>query len=196
VVAENVQLTLGDHPPDLFQGQPSMKNLIANPGSAMSSPSAVVDSLMASLDQTHSAFFCQKPVLKKEGNGIQDGPCIAGTVSFIGEISWSLTWVLTEETAPQVAKKFTGMEFPFDSPDMVDLAGELVNVIAGEIIAQLEKRGVKSRMSLPTVVRGKLSEFLPGPSSTMGNLEYSATEGTFWFRMESADKTLVRMPGQ
>jgi CheY-specific phosphatase CheX len=173
-----------------------MNPLLSSTVQSMASPSAVVDSLMASLDRTHSAFFGQKPVLRKDGNGLHDGPCIAGTVSFIGDISWSLTWVLTQETAPQVAAKFAGLEIPFDSSDMLDLAGELVNVIAGEIIAQLEKRGIKSKMSLPKVTRGLLSEFVPSPEKALGNLEYSSSEGTFWFRMEKADADSIRMPGR
>ncbi|HZZ78364.1 MAG TPA: chemotaxis protein CheX [Gemmataceae bacterium] len=169
-----------------------MSNTSANAGSAV--PSAIIDAVKASIDRTQSAFFSETPTLVA-GEQPHDGPCIAGIVSFLGEMPWSLTWVLSNETAPTVAKKFAGFDIPFESADMGDMVGELVNVIAGEIVAQLEQRKIKSQMSLPTVARGPL-ELLPVDGPSVIKLEYTSKEGPFWFRMASAKGHAVRIPGR
>jgi len=161
-------------------------------------PSAVVDSVRASLDNTYSAFFNEKPISANVARGVTDGPCIAGIISFLGDVNWSLSWILTPEVAPQLARKFAGFDIPFDSQDMGDLAGELVNVIAGEIVSQLEQRRVKSQMSLPTIVRGSALMLVPAQGPTIANLEYTSKEGTFWFRVAAAAASshAVRVSGR
>ena len=106
-------------------------------------------------------------------------PCVAGIISFIGETSWSLTWVLPREIAPVLAHKFTGFEIPFDSPDMGEMAAELVNVLAGDVVAQLEKRCIKAQMSLPTVARGDYLEFTPARGPGVGYIDFTSSYGKF-----------------
>ena len=159
-------------------------------------PQAIVDAVQESLEKTHGAFFSERPVLGTNGQDHPTGPCIAGIISFLGDVPWSLAWILSRETAPQLAQKFAGFEIPFDSPDMGDMAGELVNVIAGEIVAQLEKRRIKTMMSLPTIARGKPLELVPESGPSIVHLEYTSREGPFWFRLASAKNRAVRLPGK
>jgi CheY-specific phosphatase CheX len=70
---------------------------------------------------------------------------------------------------------------------MGDMAGELVNVIAGEVVAQLEQRRIKVQMSLPTVARGRPLELVPQVGPAVANIEYRSKEGTFWFRIAAAN---------
>jgi chemotaxis protein CheX len=159
-------------------------------------PSAIIDAVKASIDKTHSAFFSEKPVLTANGQGHHDGHCIAGIISFLGEVPWSFAWILSQETAPVLAQRFAGFEILFDSPDMGDMAGELVNVLAGEIVAQLEQRGIKTQMSLPTVARGSPLELVPLDGPSIANLEYASNEGTFWLRLAAAKNHASRLSGR
>jgi len=159
-------------------------------------PPAIIDAVQASLDKTYSAFFSEKPIPNTNGQDHHSGPCIAGIISFLGDVPWSLSWILTRETAPLLAHKFTGFEIAFDSPDMGDMAGELVNVIAGEIVAQLDQRRIKTQMSLPTVARGSPLELVPEKGPSIANLEYSSKEGVFWFRLAAAKNYSARVPGK
>ncbi len=149
-------------------------------------PRVIAEAATAALDNTFSAIFGEKPTRVMNGERDTRGPCVAGIISFIGEVSWSLTWVLPHDIAPVLAQKFTGFEIPFDSPDMGEMAAELVNVLAGDVVAQLEKRCMKAQMSLPTVARGDHLEFTPNVGPGVLYIDFSATQGKFWFRLVAA----------
>lgn len=158
-------------------------------------PDAIVESVKASIDHTCSYFFSEKPVLVIDSTGHHEGPCIAGIISFVGQIPWSLSWILTARTAPAVAKKFAGFDIAFDSDTMGDMTGELVNVIAGEVISQMEQRDIKGAMSLPTVARGSPLELVPEQGPSIVYLQYSTSDGPFWFRLAAAKHYASRLSG-
>jgi len=149
-------------------------------------PPAIAEAATAALESTFSAIFGENPTRDLKGSRNSNGPCVAGIISFIGEITWSLTWVIPQEIAPVLAQKFTGFEIPFDSPDMGEMAAELVNVLAGDVVAQLEKRCIKAQMSLPTVARGDHLEFTPSKGPGVVYLDFTCTQGNFWFRLVAA----------
>ncbi len=159
-------------------------------------PPAIVEAVKVSMDQSYSAFFSQKPSLAPAGQRRHAGPCIAGIISFVGDVSWSFTWILTRATAPILARRFAGFEIPFDSPDMGDVAGELVNVFGGKILAELEKKSIKAQLSLPTVARGGSLRFVPEDGPSIVHLDYLSSEGPFSFRLAAAIHRLARLPGQ
>jgi tripartite-type tricarboxylate transporter receptor subunit TctC len=78
---------------------------------------------------------------------------------------------------------------------MNHMAGELINVLAGEIVAQLEQRKIKSAMSLPTVTRGSPLEFLPEAGPSIMHVAYKSREGPFWFRFVAAKHFGSRLSG-
>lgn len=160
-------------------------------------PPAIIDAVKASVVKTYSAFCGEAPINGTNGHDHEDGPCIAGIISFFGDIPWSLSWVLSDKVAPVLAHKFAGFEIPFDSPDMGDMAGELVNVLAGEVIAQLEQRRIKAQMSLPTVARGKPLELIPERGRFVSRLDFTSKQGCFWLRLASARSLSApgRVPG-
>jgi chemotaxis protein CheX len=168
-------------------------NAVSTNGSAL--PPAIVEAVQASLEKIHSAFFSEKPVARANGNAHRGEPCIAGIISFHGEVPWTLAWILPHETAPLLAQRFAGFPISFGSPDMGDLAGELVNVIAGEIVAQLEQRCIRAQMSLPTIARGTSLELVPGKGPAIAHLEYASKEGPFSFRLAAAGNHVSRAPG-
>lgn len=158
-------------------------------------PDELIESVKASIENTGSYFFAEKPVLVKDSIGHHEGPCIAGIISFIGQIPWSLSWILTERTAPAIAKKFAGFDISFDSDIMGDMTGELVNVIAGEVISQMEQRDIKGAMSLPTVARGSPLELVPEQGPSIAYLQYTTPDGPFWFRLAAAKHYASRLSG-
>lgn len=171
--------------------------ILASSNGSVAFSSEIADAVKTAVDMTYSSIFGESPVLLPDDQQADSGPCVAGILSFIGNKPFSLSWILTEDAAPVLAQKFTGLEIPFDSPDMGDVAGELVNVLAGEVIAQLEKRGVKSQMSLPTVARGNPLELMSEKGLSVTRLDFTSTQGRFWLRLASAKPSsfLGRMPG-
>jgi chemotaxis protein CheX len=159
-------------------------------------PSAIVDAVKASIDKTYAAYCGEKPVAVTNSFDEHHGACVAGIISFIGDVPWSLTWVIAKETAPVLAKKFAGFDIAFDSSDMGDVAGELVTVLAGEIIAQLEQRRIKAQMSLPTVARGSNLELMPERGPNVAELNFTSTQGAFWLRLAAAKSHAVRLTGR
>ncbi len=83
-----------------------------------------------------------------------DGDRIIGIMSLVGAQPLSVMISLPRDTAVALSEVFAGFEIDFDSADMGDVVGELVNVFAGAAVAQLQQAGLEFNMSLPTVVRG------------------------------------------
>jgi len=79
---------------------------------------------------------------------------IVGIISLVGDLSWSVSLGLPKKSAITFAKQFAGFDINYDSEDMDDVTGELINVLAGDIIAKLDAVGTSVYMSLPIVARG------------------------------------------
>ncbi|MCU0702473.1 MAG: chemotaxis protein CheX [Fimbriiglobus sp.] len=160
-------------------------------------PPAFAEAVKAAVENTFKAIAGEKPVPKPDV-AHPPTPCVAGIISFIGDSPWSLSWFLPSDTAPALAHKFTGLELTFDSQDMGDVAGELVNVLAGEVVAQLDRRRVKVKMSLPTVARGSPLELMPEKGAGVVRIDYASKFGSFWLQLATPGKggsALVRLPG-
>lgn len=111
---------------------------------------------------------------------------IMSTISFLGEQPWAFSLVLPDRTAIAMAKAFAGFDIPVDSPDMGDVIGEVINVIAGGICARLDARGIKVQMSLPTVVRGANVGVLVPSGATTKRMEFTGSNGSCWFQLVKA----------
>ncbi len=159
---------------------------------------AVIDGVKQALETTFATICGEKPVERAHGRPIGSGSYIAGIISFFGDVPWSLSWMLPPDTAPAVMLKFVGMEIAFNDADMGDAVGELVNVLAGEVIAQLEQRSVKAQMSLPTVARGTPLELIPDKGAAAIELEYASPQGDFWLRITAPKPSQLRarVPGK
>lgn len=106
-----------------------------------------------------------------------------GIISFVGELTWSMVFGLPHRSAETIAMKFAGFEIPFESADMIDVVGELTNVLAGVICGDLESKNIKVQMSLPTVARGKDFQ-TPLPEGLVSQrLHFSTLESDFWVKM-------------
>ena len=137
--------------------------------------------------------FVEKPTAE-EGT---EPAGIMAAISFVGNPSWAFALVAPNSAAVTISKAFAGFDIPFDSPDMGDVFGEVVNVIAGDISARLDRKGMKAQMSLPTVIRGEHVDLhVPSGASTT-RLSFAGPKGSCWFKLiEARDMSLMgRKPG-
>jgi chemotaxis protein CheX len=146
----------------------------------------ISEAVIVAVERTYAAICGEKPIAQTSAPPLADYPCVAAIISFFGDVPWSLSWVLPRDTAVALSLKFAGFDIPFDSSDMGDVVGELVNVLAGDVVAELEKRRMKAQMSLPTVARGSHLTLLPEKSGAVGQLNFRATQGACWFRLATA----------
>lgn len=134
-------------------------------------------------------FFSSSCKLKYQERDDSPGDSSSGimsTISFLGDQPWSFSLVLPDRTAAAMAKAFAGFDIPVDSPDMGDVIGEVVNVIAGGICAKLDSKGIKVQMSLPTVVRGANVSVLVPSGATTKRMEFNGPTGSCWFQLVKA----------
>lgn len=123
------------------------------------------------------------------GEDYQNGAgceAVVGLISFVGKVSWSLAIALPRETATAMAQKFVGCEIPFESMDMIDLTGELLNIVAGPTSAYLVAQGFEAKMGLPSVSRGQDVEVVL-PDHMAYRLHFSSKQGPFRAKIVAAE---------
>lgn len=129
---------------------------------------------------TLSMFCGGGPTLEAEEPlpGYFDG--VVGVMSLVGDVSWSLMLCLPRETATALAEQFAGFAIDYDSDDMGDVVGELVNVLSGDVAARLETAGVRAELSLPTVARGSDFRLLFPEAASLLTARFASSIGGFW----------------
>lgn len=122
------------------------------------------------------------------GEDHENGPgCdgVVGLISFFGHVSWSLAIAFPRDTAMAMAQKFVGCEIPFESPDMIDLTGELMNIVAGPTSAHLVAQGFEAKMGLPSVARGQNVEIVL-PDHMAYRMHFTSAQGIFRAKIVAA----------
>ncbi|MEX0722444.1 MAG: chemotaxis protein CheX [Gracilimonas sp.] len=116
---------------------------------------------------------------KKESlNGI-----IGNIAVFNPDLTFSLMMAIPKETAFKISEAFLGIQLAFDSDDMGDLVGEIANILAGDVAANIEKVGFRGQSSLPTATRGSdLTLFMPNKPPTV-KMKFNSTCGDFLLNM-------------
>jgi len=119
---------------------------------------------------------------ESDGEGPLNG--IVGNVTvFNAEHTLSLMLAIPKDTALHLSKVFVGMELPFESDDMGDLIGEISNILAGDVAANVEKVGFRGQSSLPTATRGSdLTLFMPNKPPTE-KMKFVSENTEFWLTM-------------
>jgi CheY-specific phosphatase CheX len=141
-------------------------------------PHVLVECVQAGVIETFQQIF---GVVSVTGSDVMNGSCdgVVGIISFMGTLPCSLILAFPSETITAMAHKFCGFEIEYDSADMLDMTGELVNVLAGPVSARLVAAGLQANMSLPTVARGYHIEMvLPGAHADH-RLHFSTDQGPF-----------------
>jgi len=78
---------------------------------------------------------------------------IFGVITLVGDVEWALFLGLRRDAAETMARAFAGFEIAFDSGDMCDAVGEMTNILAGGVKQELDNRGIRSEISVPTILR-------------------------------------------
>ncbi len=164
--------------------------MLATPSLESTFPPAITEAATAGVEITLTSILGERPTRIVPADAPPDGAMLAGIISFIGEIKWSLTLMVTEPVGVALVEKFCGFAIPFDSDDMADAVGEVANVIAGEVTLQLEKRRMRGRMSLPTVVRGQALQLIANRSAASHRVAYRLSFGDFSVRLLAAGTSL------
>ena len=108
---------------------------------------------------------------------------VAGIISLVGDVAWSVTLGLPPETAKSLSASFTGFEVDDESDDMADLVVELANILAGDIAARLDRLRLRAGLSIPTVARGE-NLFLSQPDGAcMTRMRFASPDGGFWLTL-------------
>ncbi|MFN7927430.1 MAG: chemotaxis protein CheX [Blastocatellia bacterium] len=148
-------------------------------------PSDLVASVHEAFLSCFSSYFgpiCPCGEDKVNGAGLEG---IISVISFVGTFPWTLVLALPQSTAEAMVEKFAGFEIPFDSEDMIDAVGELINIVAGVASGHAESYGIISRMSLPSVARGSLHMRLPS-DAPRHRLHYETAQGPFRVKVVTA----------
>jgi chemotaxis protein CheX len=158
-------------------------------------PVAVAEAVQTAVELSMTSILGAKPQINLTNPDASGQGGVVGIISFLGESNWTFGLILPEAIAPALAKQFAGFDISFDSPDMGDVVGELANVIAGDIVAQLDKRKLKAQMSLPMVARGHDVELFGPTGRPQTTLEFRSNLGTFWCKLAAGKQGSIRRPG-
>jgi len=77
---------------------------------------------------------------------------ISGIIGIAGDSKGVVVISFTAELAAEATSKLVGKQVEEDDPDIVDVVGELVNIVAGNAKKGLEQ--YRLSISLPSIVRG------------------------------------------
>ncbi len=160
-------------------------------------PSVLVDVTRDSIYSIFNTIFGAEPTLETELNDKTLGDGVVGIISFMGDANYIIMLALPKKSAIAMASKFCGFEIDYDSPDMGDVVGELANVLAGDIVARMNKESLKVTMSLPTIMRGHDVEPLLPRGLPLEKLNFLMTEGPFTLKIAGAKSgdLVGRKPG-
>ncbi len=102
-----------------------------------------------------------------EPNQHIDGPALLGSITFKGSIEGCLTICCDDDCARTIARNMLGMEpdEEISIEDMVDVMGEVANLVMGAMKARLFDSCGDLQVSIPSVVTGTKLESALGESS-------------------------------
>jgi chemotaxis protein CheX len=123
---------------------------------------------------------CSLSLSPQDETAVTKTELVIAIISLVGQVEWSVFIGLPKDTACGVAAKFAGFEIPFESSDMGDAVGELANILAGDVKARLDAKGVKANISLPTVIRAQDIHVLLQRAAATVKTCYGSDLGPLW----------------
>lgn len=144
---------------------------------------AHADILKDSIIGTLGAICGEDPVFDGDFNWDTAGEGVVGIISIVGDVAWNISLCVPRSTTEGLILKFAGFEIEYDSADMGDVVGELVNVIAGDTSARLDAVGVKADLSLPTIAKGSNLQLLLPEGVSVRTMQFSSSDGKFWVKL-------------
>lgn len=147
-------------------------------------PAEIVGLVKESVINTFASICGSEPSYVEQNGQSKSLNGIIGNIAvFNNQHTLSLMIVIPRETAISLSETFIGMEIPFESDDMGDLVGEISNILAGDVAANIETIGFRGQSSLPTATRGSdLTLFMPNKPPTE-KMKFNGPSGEFWVNM-------------
>jgi chemotaxis protein CheX len=113
----------------------------------------IIEQVKTSVSRKLSSI-CQEDI-KFEGIRKDFNNDLVGIVSFIGDVSFILLIMLTDEHIKKISTSFVGVEMDSNSEEIGDLTSEIANIVFGDIDMDLKAINLKTERSLPTILKGK-----------------------------------------
>lgn len=147
-------------------------------------PVEIVNLVKDSVINTFASICGSEPsYIQQNGQSNSLNGIIGNIAVFNQQHTLSLMIVIPKETAIKLSEIFIGAEIPFESNDMGDLVGEISNILAGDVAANIETVGFRGQSSLPTATRGSdLTLFMPSKPPTE-KMKFTGPSGDFWVNM-------------
>ena len=132
-------------------------------------------STMAHLEPTYGS-----PKIK-DRNDVVHGKNLTGLMSMVGKkATASIALTFTEAAILHIARKMLPGEFFKIDGVVIDLAGELANMVLGGAKKELEEEGVMFQLSLPTIIVGNDYLIAHRTKAPIIMLPFSMPEGDFF----------------
>ena len=141
-------------------------------------PTLLLDINLESIFYIFKKIFGTEPRLKGKENRESLEEVLA-IVSFTGDIDFIIMLSLPKNSAIAMSFNFCGVNLGCDNPDIKDMVGELANILGGDIVSRMAKKGLKITMSLPTTFLRDNSEGLLPIGAPLEKLHFSMVEGDF-----------------
>lgn len=144
-------------------------------------PAEISEIVKESVINTFASICGETPeyIELEEDNKAPLNGIIGNIAVFNQEVTFSLMMAIPKETAVNISEVFMGMQIPFESEDMGDLIGEIANILAGDVAANIERVGFRGQSSLPTATKGSdLTLFMPNKSPST-KLKFNTNCGEF-----------------
>lgn len=94
----------------------------------------------------------------EEGDATPRGPVngLIGSVGFAGKINGTLYMLYSDRLACRVTEALIGVTASdADAPEVVDVIGEIANMVSGAMKGHTSKRGYPGWLSTPVILRGE-----------------------------------------
>ncbi|MBN2009807.1 chemotaxis protein CheX [candidate division KSB1 bacterium] len=140
----------------------------------------LLNNVQTAVDMTFSSIYSEGVEFLGAAQVQESFDGIVGIISLVGDISCSVAIGLPRNMAGLVSKKFIGFDIDYNSEDMGDMIGELVNIAGGDLLARLDADGIKTELSLPTATRGNPLKFLVQEKTKVMCIKFKCPDGVFW----------------
>lgn len=126
---------------------------------------------------------------KKKRDDFARGKNITGLMTMVGKkevianigkrVSASIALTFSESAILHITKKMMPMEISKIDGIVIDLAGEIANMVLGGAKTELEEKGYKFKMSLPTIIVGTDYLIAHKVKTSVITIPFSMQEGNF-----------------
>lgn len=117
---------------------------------------------------------------RKDKNDIVHGKNITGVMSMVGKRgNASIALTFSEAAILHIAKKMLPSEITTIDGTIIDLVGELANMVLGGAKSDLEKEGYFFQLSLPTIIFGSDYLIAHKTNAPIIMLPFTMPEGEF-----------------